>query len=408
MKTDGYTRGASTQRQRISRRLAVRYKLPVLLLLLCLTVFTLPIHANSLNNDTLAVLSAERSVDTCTLLLVAIPIALLILAGWGFTYLKSRNERQETETKLRTLYTAIEQSPISVVVVDLAANIEYVNPRFSAITGYASEEVVGKNPRILQSGLTPKQTYDELWRKVTSGQAWQGELINKRKNGEIYWEDAYIAPVKQPSGEVTHFVAAKIDITERKAMEEQVRRMAQCDPLTDLPNRRLFSDRLQQALVLAERERTRLAVMFLDLDRFKPINDRYGHAMGDLVLKEVATRIQSSLRASDTLARIGGDEFVVLLPHISSASDVVGVAEKIRQVLNQPFSVDGQVMSLSSSAGIALYPEHGDTEQALVRNADTAMYYAKEDGRNNVHVYHPDMNARGAVNPLSHPDLPSA
>lgn len=353
MKTDGYTRGASIQRQRISRRLAVGYQLPVVLLLLCLTVFTLPVHANSLNNDTLAVLSAERSVDTCTLLLVALSIALLILAGWGFTYLKSRNERQATETKLRTLYTAIEQSPISVVVVDLAANIEYVNPRFSTITGYASEEVVGKNPRILQSGLTPKQTYDELWKKVTSGQAWQGELINKRKNGEIYWEDAYIAPVKQPSGEVTHFVAAKIDITERKAMEEQVRRIAQCDPLTDLPNRRLFSDRLQQALVLAERERTRLAVMFLDLDRFKPINDRYGHAMGDLVLKEVATRIQSSLRASDTLARIGGDEFVVLLPHISSASDVVGVAEKIRQVLNQPFIVDEQVMSLSSSAGIA-------------------------------------------------------
>ena len=400
MKTDGYTRGASTQRQRISRRLADRYSLSALLLLLCQTVFTHLAHANSLSNDTLAGLSNDRSVDTSSLLIAAIPLVLLLLVGWGYTYFKSRKERQATEKKLRTLFTAIEQSAISVVVVDLAANIEYVNPRFSAITGYSREEVLGKNPRILQSGLTPKQTYDELWKKVTSGQAWQGELINKRKNGEIYWEDAYIAPVKQPSGEVTHFVAAKIDITDRKAMEEQVQRLAQYDPLTDLPNRRLFSDRLQQALALAERDRTRLAVMFLDLDRFKPINDKYGHAMGDVVLKEVATRIQSSLRASDTLARIGGDEFVVLLPNVSSVRDVVGVAEKVREVLNQPFIVDGQVMSLSSSAGIALYPEHGDTEQSLVRNADTAMYYAKEDGRNNVQVYHPEMSARESVNPL--------
>lgn len=400
MKTDGYTRGASTQRQRISRRLAARYSLSALLLLLCQTVFTHLAHANSLSNDTLAGLSNDRSVDTSSLLIAAIPLVLLLLVGWVYTYFKSRKERQATEKKLRTLFTAIEQSPISVVVVDLAANIEYVNPRFSAITGYSREEVLGKNPRILQSGLTPKQTYDELWKKVTSGQAWQGELINKRKNGEIYWEDAYIAPVKQPSGEVTHFVAAKIDITDRKAMEEQVQRLAQYDPLTDLPNRRLFSDRLQQALALAERDRTRLALMFLDLDRFKPINDKYGHAMGDVVLKEVATRIQSSLRASDTLARIGGDEFVVLLPNVSSVRDVVGVAEKVREVLNQPFIVDGQVMSLSSSAGIALYPEHGDTEQSLVRNADTAMYYAKEDGRNNVQVYHPEMSARESVNPL--------
>ena len=407
MKTDGYTGGVSTQRQRTSHRLADGFSLPALLLLLCLTVFTLPAHATSLNSDTLAGLSKERSLDTSILLLTAIPVALLLLAGWGYTYFKSRKERLDTERKLRTLYTAIEQSPISVVVVDLAANIEYVNPRFSAITGYSREEVLGKNPRILQSGLTPKQTYDELWKKVTSGQVWQGELINKRKNGEIYWEDAYIAPVKQPSGEVTHFVAAKIDITERKVMEEQVQRLAQYDPLTDLPNRRLFSDRLQQALTLAERDRSILAVMFLDLDRFKPINDNYGHAMGDLVLKEVATRIQFSVRASDTLARIGGDEFVVLLPNVSSVRDVVGVAEKVRQVLNQPFTVDGHVMSLSSSAGIALYPEHGDTEQSLVRNADTAMYYAKEDGRNNVQVYQPKMSARETVSPLSHPDLPN-
>ena len=474
----------------------------------------------------------DHNTDSSKLLLSVLPIALLFLAAWGYTYYKSRNERLATENKLRTLYAAIEQSPISVVITSIEANIEYVNPRFSAVTGYSKEEVVGHNPRILQSGLTPKATYEELWKKLTNDQAWQGELINKRKNGEIYWEDAHIAPVKQPSGEITHFVAAKIDIserkriekvnkqsedrlhfilenspiavritslrthavmyanqsyieligmtpgaaigidprtyytqpqdyedvleqlsqgyritnrlmelsipsqgnmtkwalasylqleyngeaavlgwfydiTDRKAMEEQVQRLAQCDPLTDLPNRRLFSDRLQQALAFAIRDRTRLAVMFLDLDRFKPINDKYGHAMGDLVLKEVATRIQSSLRASDTLARIGGDEFVVLLPHVSSVSDVVGVAEKVRQVLNQPFIVDEHVMSLSSSAGIALYPEHGDTEQALVRNADTAMYYAKEDGRNNVQVYQPKMNARETVSPLSHPDLPS-
>ncbi|MEQ1915560.1 MAG: diguanylate cyclase, partial [Gallionella sp.] len=467
----------------------------------------------------------DHHTDTSKLMLSALPVALLFLAGWGHTYFKSRKERLATESKLRTLYTAMEQSPISVVITSIDANIEYVNPRFSEVTGYSSKEAIGRNPRILQSSQTPNETFVELWGKLTSGQPWHGELINKRKNGEIYWEDAHIAPVKDMSGKITHYVAAKVDITERKrieelnkqseerlhfilenspiavritsmrthavifanhsyneligmtpeavigidpriyyaqqhdyeyvleqlgrgrritnrlmelsipslgnmtkwalasylqleyngeaavlgwfyditdrkAMEEQVQRLAQYDPLTDLPNRRLFSDRLQQALALAERDRTRLAVMFLDLDRFKPINDKYGHAMGDVVLKEVATRIQSSLRASDTLARIGGDEFVVLLPNVSSVHDVVGVAEKVREVLNQPFIVDGQVMSLSSSAGIALYPEHGDTEQSLVRNADTAMYYAKEDGRNNVQVYHPEMSARESVNPL--------
>ena len=188
MKTDGYTGGVSTQRQRTSHRLADGFSLPALLLLLCLTVFTLPAHATSLNSDTLAGLSKERSLDTSILLLTAIPVALLLLAGWGYTYFKSRKERLDSERKLRTLYTAIEQSPISVVVVDLAANIEYVNPRFSAITGYSREEILGKNPRILQSGLTPSRPMTS-WRKdATSGQVWQGELINKRKNGEYSGE----------------------------------------------------------------------------------------------------------------------------------------------------------------------------------------------------------------------------
>lgn len=420
------------------------------------------------------------------------------------------------DERLRTLSTAVEQSPISIVIADVNANIEYVNPRFSEVTGYASSEVIGQNPRILKSGLTPSATYRELWRRLSDGQVWHGELANKRKNGEIYWEDAHIATVKNAAGKLTHYVAAKVDITQRKqseadlqqseerfrfmlenspiavrisnlasgqvvfanqryaeligikpdqivginpkqyyanpqdyvdvikrlyqgervtnklielripgehshtkwalasylqleyqnapaelgwfyditdrkSMEEQIQHLAHYDPLTDLPNRTLFTDRLQQALAIAKRDKAHMALMFIDLDKFKPINDTLGHDVGDLVLKGVALRIQECLRESDTVARIGGDEFVVLLPTIDVAQDALGVAEKIRHALNQPFELNGRSLNISSSTGIALYPEHSIDEKQLIKLADTAMYYAKADGRNNVKIYQEGM-----------------
>lgn len=549
------------------------------------------------------------------------------------------NDRVEAEEKLQTLSTAIEQSPISVVITNAGADIEYVNPRFEDVTGYSSQESIGQNMRFIKSGLTPRETYADLWSKVTNGQVWHGELTNRRKNGELYWEEMHIAPVKNVAGELTHYVAAKVDITrrkkndellqeneqryhflfnnnpmpmwvfdegslkflevndravehygfsreefsrmtlldirpaediaelkrvisnspdgkisgefrhkkkdgtiinvvirtasmkygastarialmqditeqkraeetlresenrfrfmlenspiavrianiqtsqvvfsnqryaelinssrdkvlgidpksyyahpqdytdaigqitrgervtgklieliipgehptkkwalasylqleyqnepavlgwfyditDRKAMEEQVRHMAHYDPLTDLPNRTLFSDRLRQALAVAKRDQTHLAIMFIDLDRFKPVNDTLGHEVGDQLLNRVARRIQDCLRESDTVARIGGDEFIVLLPGIEREQDASSVAEKIRYALVQPFEVAGHSLSISSSIGIVLYPEHGHEEKELIKNADTAMYHAKASGRDKVMTYRSNM-----------------
>jgi diguanylate cyclase (GGDEF)-like protein len=185
------------------------------------------------------------------------------------------------------------------------------------------------------------------------------------------------------------------DITDRKNADERIRHMAQYDVLTDLPNRTLLSDRLQQALATAKREQTRLALLFLDFDKFKPINDSLGHAIGDALLKIAAARMQLCMRESDTIARIGGDEFVVLLPAIETEQDALIVAEKIRLIIEKPFEIEGHVLGISTSIGVAIYPDHGDEEIQLSKHADLAMYYAKQNGRNTVTIYQHDMKQIG-------------
>lgn len=300
-------------------------------------------------------------------------------------------ERKQIEARLRSLSVAIEQGPVTVVITDAQCTIQYVNPTFTMITGYTADEVVGKTPRILKSDKTDPSVYASLWSTLSSGTTWVGEFINKRKNGELFWEEAHIAPVFDASGTVQQYVAVKLDISDRKRVEEQVTHLAQYDTLTDLPNRTLFSDRLQQALALAQRDGNRLALMFVDLDHFKPVNDTYGHAVGDLLLKQVAQRMRDLVRASDTLGRIGGDEFLVLLPKVEGASDARLVAEKLRQALEAPFAVDGHTLQISACIGIAIYPDHGDEEKMLFHHADLAMYSAKQKSRNAVQVFHEQM-----------------
>ncbi len=292
-----------------------------------------------------------------------------------------------SNSSLQTLSVAIEQSPVSVVITGPDAAIQYVNPQFTVETGYAASEALGKNPRILQSGLTDRAVFEEMWLQLLQGEAWAGEFINRRKNGEIFFEEAHIAPVQDAAGRTVQYVAVKLDITERKRAEERLSHMAHHDALTGLPNRPLFDDRLRQALALARRDRQRLALLYLDLDDFKPINDRFGHAVGDRLLQEAARRISDCMRASDTVGRIGGDEFVVLLPRVDTAADAVRVAEKIRQAIQRPFALDGQELGVSCSLGIALYPEHGEEERTLSHHADLAMYQAKESGRNTVEIF---------------------
>ena len=311
-----------------------------------------------------------------------------------------RKEVSLQRDQLRKLTAALEQSPDAVVITDLDARVEYVNPRFTQVTGYSAAEVMGKNPRLLQSGLTSAATFQDMWSQLTQGLAWSGELVNRRKNGEIYWEESHIAPIKDVSGEVTHYVATKSEISARKAIEEQVRSLAFYDVLTTLPNRRLLDDRLGQALAANKRSGHFGALLFLDLDNFKELNDHQGHAAGDALLVEVARRLAGCVREEDTIARFGGDEFVVVLARLDTdrgqAEELAtGVAQKIRSSLALPYQLtvarhgqDDAVVSHRCSASIGLVVFASDAYPAdIMKWADAAMYQAKAAGRNQVRLF---------------------
>lgn len=330
--------------------------------------------------------------------LIAGVLVVLVGVGGVASYIYRINRRlahslkeiEQTQKRLQILSMAIEQSPTSVVITGPDAAIEYVNPCFTLETGYSAEEVMGGNPRILNSGLTDPAVFADMWAHLKRGEAWHGELINRRKSGAVFWEEAHMAPVKDKAGNITHYVAVKLDISARREAYQRLAYMAHHDALTDLPNRVLFFERVSHGLALARRNHGRLALMFIDIDRFKPINDSWGHAVGDLVLQEAARRMSSCIRASDTVGRIGGDEFVVLLLEVGTEDEVLIVAERIRHALNEPVCVAGLRLSISSSTGIAIFPDHGSDGIELARHADAAMYAAKQAGRNQVQIHRPD------------------
>jgi diguanylate cyclase (GGDEF)-like protein/PAS domain S-box-containing protein len=297
-------------------------------------------------------------------------------------------ERQWREEEQRLAATVLELADEAVLVTDPRNRIISVNPAFTVITGYAAQEVLGRNPSLLSAGRQNAEFYQQMWQSLESTGTWAGEVVNRKKTGEIYVEWLSIKQVRDELGALTHHVAVFSDITERKAAEARMRHLALHDVLTGLPNRALLTERVEQAVLRAEREQSRLGLLYFDLDKFKPVNDRYGHEVGDLLLKEVAARVNACVRASDTVARLGGDEFVVLLPHVDSEAAALGVAEKIRAALNQPFMVAGHALDISTSMGLAIYPEHGADEQTLTRHADEAMYQAKQQGRNRVVIWH--------------------
>lgn len=301
-------------------------------------------------------------------------------------------ERMRAEENVHKLSLAVEQSPASVLITNTNGQIEYVNPKFVEVTGYNSEEVLGKNPRFLKSGYTPSESYRELWETLGAGQEWRGEFHNRRKNGELYWEIASVSPIKGPSGEITHYLAVKEDITVRKKFEEQLLRQANFDAITQLPNRVLALDRLSQALAHAHRQQIMVGLLFIDLDRFKDVNDTLGHAAGDTLLQEVGRRLASCVREGDTVARMGGDEFTVILPDLNAPKNAEMVAEKMLEVMAQPFTIDGQELYTSASIGITIYPLDADSPHALMRNADAAMYRAKDMGRNRTQFFTRELN----------------
>jgi diguanylate cyclase (GGDEF)-like protein/PAS domain S-box-containing protein len=433
----------------------------------------------------------------------------------GIETVKMKRRIEEQNNYIRKLSRAVEASPCSVVITNGKGVIEYVNPKFTELTGYSSEEAIGQNPRILKSDRMPPDTYEELWATITTGREWRGEFLNLKKNGELYWESASISPIFNDKGSITHFVAVKEDITERKRDEkalreseerfrnilenapigmsvvsiegrfmlvngalceilgyqkeelekltfqeithpgdlesnlanvqrmldgsvtsyhmekryirkdqkvvwtqltssvirdsdgvpqylvaqiedisdrrrsqEQIHLMAYYDALTGLPNRRLLLDRLNHALAQARRYQRSMALLFLDLDNFKHVNDTMGHDIGDELLKVVAGRLQACVRAVDTVCRQGGDEFIIVLTEIAHPQGVAVVANKIIEAISEPISLQEKELHITTSIGIAVYSTSGtDDEKELMKKADNAMYEAKYKGGNGFMFY---------------------
>ena len=305
------------------------------------------------------------------------------------------SDQKQAEQLLHIAATAFEVHE-GIMITDVNSVILRVNRAFTNITGYTAPEVLGKNPRILSSGRQDNNFYVGMWDDIKHSGGWAGEIWNRRKNGEIFPEHLTITAVKDAKGIVTNYVAIYTDFTMSKSAEAQIKNMAFYDHLTQLPNRRLFFDRFSAALSASERHGDYGATMLIDLDRFKILNDMHGHGYGDLLLKEVAVRIKSCIREMDTVARFGGDEFVVLIEAISkdrsdATAKVALVAEKIRERLAQPYMLKELEYQSSSSIGISLFHSNDDLVDSLIEYADRAMYQAKTSGRNAIRFFEPGM-----------------
>ena len=305
------------------------------------------------------------------------------------------SERKESEEKLRLSSTVLEHIADGVMVVDVHGSIVTVNPAFTYITGFAVEEVVGKPWSVTRSHGDDQELYWNMWRQLNDTGFWRGELWSTRKDGEAWLQWLTVSTVRGDDGKITHYVGVFSDITRLKESQDQLDYLAHHDPLTGLPNRLLFQDRLLHAIGRAAREGQQLAVMFIDLDRFKNVNDTLGHHVGDELLKQVAGAFGERLRDGDTLARLGGDEFIVLLEHVDGGFGARQVAAKMMALFEQPFMVAGHELFVTGSIGISLFPADGQDANLLVRNADVAMYQAKSRGRNGYQFYSPDMAGEG-------------
>ncbi len=318
--------------------------------------------------------------------------------AYGINVMRNRAEKLALVDQIRKLSLTVEQSPESVVITDLEGSIEYVNEAFLNNSGYTREEVVGQNPRVLQSKKTPPETYVELWKSLQAGQVWKGELFNRRKDGSEYTELAIISPIRDSAGKITHYVAMKEDITAKKETAERILHLAYYDSLTDLPNRRLLIDRLQIALAACTQGGHFGALFYVDLDNFKTINDTLGHNLGDQLLRQVATRLSESVTHADTVASVGGDDFYILLPDLGAD---LGQAETLARALgnrifacfHDPFPVGHTQCRATPSLGVALFGRPQDTVEDLLKQVDLAMYEAKRAGRNTLRFFDTQVQA---------------
>ncbi len=301
--------------------------------------------------------------------------------------------RQQLEAELRLAASVFENSAEGIMITDASHHIISANAACEPITGYTPAELIGETPRLLRSGRHGPEFYDELARELDAEGQWTGEVWNRRKDGRVYPQWMTVTAVRGPDCQAHNYIASFFDISARKEAEARIHFLAHHDALTGLPNRVLLQDRLGQAMSIAARDGRQVAVMFLDLDRFKLINDSLGHDVGDTLLEEVARRLSAVLRQGETVARLGGDEFVIVLPGLHDTDAAALVASRVLEALGEPLAIRNQAFHVTGSIGISLFPRDGDTVEALLRNADTAMYHAKELGRANFQYYTAALNA---------------
>jgi len=300
--------------------------------------------------------------------------------------------RKEAEEQLRFSSRVFNQAQEGIIITDTAGIITDVNPAFCEITGYSREEVIGRGPQILNSGKHSPEFFNTMWQSIIEHGYWQGEVWNRRKNGELYAELLTISALMDDDGQSRHYVGLFSDITQTKKQQETLELMAHYDVLTKLPNRVLFADRFSQAVAHSNRTDTMLAICFLDLDNFKPVNDTYGHEVGDQLLIEVAMRLRANVRDEDTISRFGGDEFAILFRDIDSMSECEFMLRRIHESLAQPYNVNDLRLEISASSGVTFYPSDNADLDTLLRHADQTMYQAKLSGRNTYKLFNPAKN----------------
>jgi diguanylate cyclase (GGDEF)-like protein/PAS domain S-box-containing protein len=299
---------------------------------------------------------------------------------------------REAETEMRLAANVFESTLEGIMVTDTDGIILSVNPAFTAITGYSAAEAVGQTPRLIKSDHHDAEFFSMMWRTLSETGSWEGEVWNRRKNGELFLKRGTISMIPDAAGKPSRYVSIFNDSTEAWQKDEHTRHLAFHDALTGLANRTLLEDRLRHALAMAQREERQMALMFLDLDRFKQVNDTLGHDVGDELLKRVAEVLQGLVRNTDTVARLGGDEFVVLIENPpGDRDDLVQIAARVVESIGQPMTLRGNAVQVGASVGLALHPTDGDTAEQLMKHADMAMYAAKSAGKNTYRFYSPEM-----------------
>jgi diguanylate cyclase (GGDEF)-like protein/PAS domain S-box-containing protein len=301
-------------------------------------------------------------------------------------------ERKQFEQRLALAGVVFDKTREGIMITDATNRIIAVNPAFETITGYAMAEVVGKDPKLLNAGLQAAGHFQSMWQALQRDGHWSGEVWNRRKSGEPFAQRLTITVLRDPAGQVQRYLAMFSDVTTEKRQAEEIKHQAAHDALTGLPNRRLLSDRMEQAVARAQRNGRRVGIVMLDLDGFKHINDTLGHRVGDLLLIEAARRLAHCVRESDTVARVGGDEFMVVLPEIQSQGDLQLLATKILAHIREPYAIEGKELFVSCSIGLTLFPDDGANPEDLLAHADTAMYRAKSDGKNTYRFFTAEMH----------------